>query len=333
MPQFPPRSQVRGRIRICQVNIEGYTRTKGDILTKLLTEEKIDVLTLQETHLSEENISRLLIPGYEIVGYKAHNKHGIATLIKKELVDNIEETMHHEFAVGIKLNDMTVYNVYKPPSEKWEQPVLPNPQHPAVIIGDFNSHHPRWGYQSCDKGLMLADWADINNYTLIYDAKDTPTFCSGAWGTTSTPDLCFVSSGETGIALPSKRTVLSRIPRSQHRPVIIDLGIQIPVIKSPPIARWNLRKANWVKFKDTIENNVNRIPPIPENYDRFTKLIIKAAHNSIPRGARKEYIPCWTKECEQLLDEYNKTENPELGEQLIRAMDEERKQRWQKRME
>jgi len=31
--------------------------------------------------------------------------------------------------------------------------------HPAVLVGDFNSHHPDWGYQEADLvGESLQEW-------------------------------------------------------------------------------------------------------------------------------------------------------------------------------
>lgn len=68
--------------------------------------------------------------------------------------------------------------------------------------------------------------------------------------------------------------------------------------------RWNLRKADWNVYSTYIEENINRIKPIPENYLRFVKLLKTAAGKSMPRGHRKNYIPCFTKECEKLLNEY-----------------------------
>jgi len=46
-------------------------------------------------------------------------------------------------------------------TEHWNNtnlpPVLP---HPAVLVGDFNSHHPDWGYQEANlNGESLQEWA------------------------------------------------------------------------------------------------------------------------------------------------------------------------------
>lgn len=41
-------------IRIRQLNIEGISRAKGESLSKILNENKIDVVAIQETHTSAE---------------------------------------------------------------------------------------------------------------------------------------------------------------------------------------------------------------------------------------------------------------------------------------
>lgn len=92
--------------------------------------------------------------------------------------------------------------------------------------------------------------------------------------------------------------------------------------------RWNLRKANWDKYTKYIEENINRIKPMAINYKRFTSLIKTAATKAIPRGHRKNYIPCWTKECEKLLNEYEQNNNEVSANHLINLLDEERRKRW-----
>lgn len=133
--------------------------------------------------------------------------------------------------------------------------------------------------------------------------------------------------------MQSKRTVLPRLPKSQHSPVIVEIGLQIPVIDSPPIPRWNLRKAHWDKYQSHVEQIVTRIPAIPENYERFTTLLLRAAQENIPRGARRNHIPGFTKQCESLLQEYNNTGNPQTADSLTKLLDEERRKRWHELVE
>lgn len=130
-----------------------------------------------------------------------------------------------------------------------------------------------------------------------------------------------------GLPLNVNREILGPFPRSQHLPVIVEVGISIPIIDKPFMPRWNLRKANWTEYTKYIDENINQIKPIPENYIRFIKLIKTAARKSIPRGHRSNYTPCWSKECELLLQEHERDGKEVTANRLIRLLDEERKKR------
>ena len=73
-------------------------------------------------------------------------------------------------------------------------PVLP---HPAVLVGDFNSHHPDWGYH----GALNSD------YLLLHDAKQRGMFHSAGWQRDYSPDLCWISTTD-GRPQPASSVVL-----------------------------------------------------------------------------------------------------------------------------
>lgn len=168
---------------------------------------------------------------------------------------------------------------------------------------------------------------------LLADAKQGGTFESGRWDTTTSPDLCFVSIDKNDQPIRVSRAILQKFPKSQHKPVVIDIGISLPRINKPAIPRWNLQKERWSDYTKYIKDNINRIPPFPENYLRFVKLIKKAATTAIPRGHRQNYIPCWNKECELLLQEYEQSGSEVTANRLMALLDEERKNRWTSAME
>lgn len=62
-----------------------------------------------------------------------------------------------------------------------------------------------------------------------------------------------------------------------------------------------------------------------ENYTRFIKLLKTAAMRSIPRGHVQNYIPCWNKECEEVLREYEENGSDISANRLMNLLDEERK--------
>lgn len=122
----------------------------------------------------------------------------------------------------------------------------------------------------------LVNWSELNNTYLVFDAKDHATFHSAAWKQDYNPDLCFVPVNEANNRpLPASRKVIFNFPRSQHRPVIVEIGLSIPIVTSYPRPRWNFMKADWKKYSENLDKVLGWIPPLSENYDRLCKAIIQ----------------------------------------------------------
>ena len=234
----------------------------------------------------------------------------------------------------IKVGSFSIANVYKPPSEAWtESNPLPSLPHPAIYVGDFNSHHNDWGYNSSDvAGEVLSQWASCCDLTLIHDPKQKGTFRSARWQKDYSPDLCWVSSVH-GSPQPATCSVLDDFPHSQHRPSIIHVGLTLPVVHCSNKKRWNFRKANWAKFTQDTERSIPTIPrhtiPVDEAYTRFTGALSKAAHASIPRGVRRLYIPCMDEEAATLLKEYEESGDPDIADHLMESLNAARRARWE----
>lgn len=136
-----------------------------------------------------------------------------------------------------------------------------------------------------------------------------------------------------GLSQPASCTVLDNFPHSQHRPSIIHIGLQIPVIRSTERRRWNFRKADWAAYTEATERSIPSIPrtsiSIEDSYRRFSGALLKAAHDTIPRGFRPAYIPCMDAECQALLRQYEESSDPDVADHLIESLDEARKLRWE----
>ncbi|KAL4135432.1 hypothetical protein QTP88_007041 [Uroleucon formosanum] len=282
-------STTRDSTRIMQINVEGISKAKFEVLEILLLEQNVDILLIQETHKSdEEQLSkRGFINGYTVAGATYHSKYSTATYVRENLKWKfIQATDYNNiFIIQIEINNLSVFNIYKPPNISWTLPMTLNIQHPSVVMSDFNSHHTTWGYNDSDKnGEDLTQWSEAENLTLIYDSKSRGTFHSARWNRDYNPDLCFVSKDEEGNSLELHRNVLTDFPHSRHRPVVIEIGIDIHYINSIPKPRWNFQKANWPAFTKTLNDSVRWIPPTNENYHCFSKLIISTAKKFIPRG-------------------------------------------------
>ncbi len=104
--------------------------------------------------------------------------------------------------------------------------------------------------------------------------------------------------------------------------------MSIPIVASVQRPRWNFQKANWTQYANLLDAAIRFITPNPQNYDRFAKLVINTAKKCIPRGYRKEYIPCWNEDSDRLYAEFKDNDDPETAKELLKSLDEARKQRW-----
>ena len=108
-------------------------------------------------------------------------------------------------------------------------------------------------------------------------------------------------------------------------------------VPSMPVKRWNFRKAKWShyialtnKFAKTL------LPPdsldVDAAYQDFCNTIKKAAKQTIPRGYRNNYIPCWDVECESLYKTFLQSpqgDGPSLAATaLLAKLDRKRRDRW-----
>ena len=165
-----------------------------------------------------------------------------------------------------------------------------------LIIGDFNSHSPAWGYDSTDaRGEDVQDWMMDNQLVLINKPDDTPSYYSRAWKTTSTPDLAFATED---IQKRTIRTVNDQLGGSNHKPITLHIAdMKTTTEYCRKSASWNFKKADWTNFKLHAENlcNITLTEDINRNTKLLTEGILAAAKKSIPRGFRKDYKPYWSK--------------------------------------
>jgi exonuclease III len=104
------------QIRILQLNIEGISRSKCDYLSRLLVENNITVLVLQETHA--ENASNLSskghIKGFTLASAIYNKQYGSATYIRNS-ISNWEHILtsdvNNNSLIKIKIEENNIINV------------------------------------------------------------------------------------------------------------------------------------------------------------------------------------------------------------------------------
>ena len=287
-------------------------KLKKEELQEYLRLHKIDVCAIQETHLQPAD--RFWIRGYECFRQDrvSRKKGGILTLVKtcipavetwRSRPDDQSEDLDMEtisVEVRLEAGNIQVINIYSPPDKKFQLETELQDNN-LVIVGDFNSHSPSWGYSSMDsKGEDVEEWAVMNQLVLVNKPDDPPTFTSRSWRTTHTPDLAFATDDIHKIC---KRTVGSQLGGSDHRPVIIDLDRKPVEENGYREPSWNLKKANWPLFSIKAEEYTSQMQPfnnINQAVKDFNSAVLQAAKDSIPRGYRKDYKPYWNNKLEEL---------------------------------
>uniref|UniRef100_H2ZV08 Endonuclease/exonuclease/phosphatase domain-containing protein n=1 Tax=Latimeria chalumnae TaxID=7897 RepID=H2ZV08_LATCH len=309
------------------LSVEGLSHAKCDYLSRVL----------KETHAQDcEWAAEYKILGYELITTMNDAKHSLAMYIRHGLKDVsvLEESKAMGISiVVIRIRQLTITNVYRPPNLEWPKPALPSFPHPAVYLGDFNSNHSQWGYSKNDAAVeQLTDLASFTDVHLLFDPKQPSTFCSARWNTEHNPDLCFLTKENSGVPLQASRTVLGNFPCSQHHPTIMHVGFGAPLIESTPKLCKNFCKANWVAYTAKVEDEIHRIKSIPEN-DCFIDLLIKAAMKHIPHNYHKVYTPCWQPETEALFKEYEKSSDPDTAKVLLESLSSACLKRWNETVE
>ena len=324
-------------ICVLQLNAEGLTSSKRDLILHITRENGVNIICLQETHCETEE--QLQIDGFDLICFIPHRKHGIASYVKQGIQASTTSRSSENSAIQwITFEAMGNHfcNLYKPPPADVEIPLLPTMPSNSFVCGDFNSRNTAWGYPNTNtNGQVVFEWAESQELEVLHSSKDHPTFFSGSHKSWTCPDVSLVSSN---IRQTCSRLVLSKFPRSGHCPIIITSNIKLQLTNLPK-KRWNFRKADWPKFKELTANQTANLPdPTSSNvnasYSAFCTMLHQAAKLSIPRGRRHPYIPCWDEDCDQLYnthtDESKSTEERETaGCDLLKALGEKRKTRWE----
>ena len=336
--KFPFSGHIANKFRrptILQLNIEGLTASKMNVLHHLAMQFEALVILLQETHCTDAE--KLVLPNYQLAGSSLSRKHGLATFVHERLrytlLDQSPPTSSGCVWTLMAIKYSTSTNHRQPRLRTLDLPVFP---HRCLYAGDFNCRHADWGYDdNSPDGECLADWASINCLALLYNAKDAASFYSGRWNTGTNPDLAFASASPNS-CIPDRR-VLEKFPRSQHRPSLTTPPRFAMAVPSMPVKRWNFRKAKWShyialtnKFAKTL------LPPdsldVNAAYQEFCNTIKKAAKKTIPCVYQNNYIPCWDAECKSFNKTFLQTpqgDDTSLGvTALLAKLDRKRRDRW-----
>lgn len=314
-------------LKVVHWNAEGVSGKHGP-LSDFLKDHEIDAICIQETHLNAS--LRFSMEGFQIFrkdrakrpkegtttqrtkrrpkkpSTTPHIKGGIMTLIKNSIpaveVSNSqkEDLESHTIKLLLPSGALHITNCYSPPDTTLALHNIKVEESRHLVIGDFNSHSPSWGYAKPDsRGEEVEDWMIENKLILINKPHEKPTCYSRGWKTSSTPDLA-MATGE--IHKLTIREVCSQLGGSDHRPVILNIH-SIGYTEHIMAPSWNYKKAKWNAFREkgerscaslTTDNSLNK------DVKLYTQAVMKAAKHTIPRGKRRYYKPFWSEALKNL---------------------------------
>ena len=126
------------RPTILQLNIEGLTANKMNVLHHLAMQFEALVMLLQETHCTDAE--KLVLPNYQLARSSLSRKHGLATFVHERLrytlLDQSPPTSEIEW-LCVDIDGHKIVNVYKPPPTRLrtlDLPVFPHPCFTLVIL-------------------------------------------------------------------------------------------------------------------------------------------------------------------------------------------------------
>ncbi|KAI0221448.1 hypothetical protein LSAT2_027204 [Lamellibrachia satsuma] len=187
-----------------------------------------------ETHRGPDDI-RPNIPGMELAIERPNAQYGSAIFVKSGTIVNATSLtdVNNIEILRVDLSGISVTSVYKPPGElfSFDQPPTVVGNQPQVIIGNFNSYSSLWGYATTNTdGELVEDWAEIYAVSLIHNPKLPSSFNSGRWRRGYNPDLIFASNRIAGCC---NKFVMNPVPRSQHRPIGVQVNAAVTVQTVP----------------------------------------------------------------------------------------------------
>lgn len=276
-----------------------------------------DLLCIQETWLAPQ--LQFKIPGYMAVRKDRVDGHGggCCTFIGERLVYRELQVRGESECVavevgwtgGVNIVVMNFYNPCKELSRELLEGIVETGREKVVWCGDFNAHNTLWGSETTNKnGEAVEDFLD--NQALVCLNDGTGTRINSSTGALTALDLTCVSSSIAGVCeweLLSESTV-----GSDHFPIVCRIGVDVGKEDNWYPGRWCWEKANWEKFNQMCEAQVENIT-VGEQVDEVARalanMLLAATSAAVPRSTgkqRKKAVPWWTQECTEAIQTRNR---------------------------
>ena len=338
---------------ILQFNANGIGNKLSE-LERFLEKHNVKVAAIQESKLTSKSRNPR-IQNFTTVRRDRPQGQGGGLLIfihksinfrqQPQSPETLSDLHLEELTISAKLGntELIISNIYIPPTSSCAAGYQPLIDHlmttpDTLILGDFNAHHSSWHATSTDtRGKNLADSISNSDFGIIN--WDTPTRLPNN-ATPSSPDVSLASSSLITSTNWNTITTLG----SDHLPILIRLQTTVSVTPASHRTYVNLKKANWARFTQEIEDKLSN-RPLPSDCQKDEKtlraIILKAASHHIPTGRHKintEPVPAeildLTKERDELRRrDHTSPELQRLNEEITRTTTAHKQAKWKQFVE
>lgn len=292
---------VNNTFKLMNFNAQSIRNKKQEFFS-FISRENIDVCTVSETYLTDGDVcSHPKYFTYRMDRSDGRRGGGVAIFVKRSVEHELLPCPSTKVieAISIRIfvanTSIDVIAAYFPGSSenvvirdfKCDIRVLMSSSR-TILSGDLNARHYSW---KCSRnnvaGVALRQFVD-NNDVLIH-FPDSPTHFPHNGNLPSVIDL-MISKGISN----QIDTEVDHSFTSDHVPVLylVDLDVRRESNQMKTVKDYS--KANWAKFRDSVNTGVQLIPlrdenvtsdEIDEAIERFTEYILKADYEAIPRKA------------------------------------------------
>ena len=303
---------------IIQWNCRGLRTSREDV--EILLNQYCPVaFCIQETKLKKENESYQTFRNYNCFYSSTETgSGGVGLLIKSSYLHRAIpiDTDLQAIAVSITIGKKaySICSIYIPPSNSLKIEDLNNLKNqlpsPVIFLGDFNAHNPLWGSSYTNtKGTIVENFI-FDNDLILYNNK-LPTHYDIYHNSSSLIDLTLC---QPSVFLDFTCNVFTNNYGSDHYPIQLILNDSEP--SDERLYHWNFKKADWKKFRNLCQTNINDDLFIIDSEDMmmydndkirvFTENILDIATESIPKTSKnrkKKTNPWFDKDCKEAIKE------------------------------
>ena len=280
-------TRLYNNLLIIQHNVHTWTDERAIELSNYYNLHNPDIILLNSVSLRQGKAVKIFNYNVYERNYLNEFQAGIAIAIKKNIQHKVLDNFQDDI-LGIRIETnkgpIEIYTIYSPPRRNYlpigEINSIAQKNIPTYLIGDVNAQHQMLTYTYVNtKGRIIKNYVDNNK--LKHFGPDFPTLVR--------------RNGRPDIVLGNRWAHLNMaispgsLTSSDHLPVHVKLSTNAIIKDIKKV--YNFKKANWDKYKNTIENqteikNMNNKTKeeIDEEIRRWMETITKAADESIPKN-------------------------------------------------